>query len=207
MADILSQAHWQRRTVQIGTTGRTVSMELRRLNALSAAPFLRSLARARAAASAVWPESQKLAMGEEARTLIAGRKFEELSREEAATLIEMGRRRSVLDAEANAAFVTEIPEEMIRRLWSGWVRSIEAEIDGEAVTDAATLAEVCDLDLLCKILLELEDLCSLSRDEGKGSPSPSTSAVDGTQSGGSPVPSTSGEGGGLSSTATETPAT
>lgn len=191
MNEILSIQRWKRFERLIGRS--VVAFDLKRLNALEAAPFVRALAEARSAFSMAMPNGAIPDLPEDHTP------------EQKATQLEAIQALINRSVVARAKFFEALPDELIRRLFERAVRNVQLVLDGEDVKDGATLLEVADHQLLGAILNDLESMCSLSSDEGKDSGSRSTSGSEsGGPSGPSDATSTASSDPKSTSTATET---
>jgi hypothetical protein len=218
--ELIQQPLWRRYEYLVGGDAkRVVSFEAKRLNALTAAPFKRAMAKARQAYVAVMPEREAGRLIEIIEVVKA--EFVRLKTADAtavaaaaapdstiASLMSEHRSLQRRDAEAKAAFFETLDEDVLRNLFRRAVRSITMTVDGTAITSTDEMLEVADPDLLFFVIRTIEARCSLSAEEGKGSASPSTSSPATTGgNGASPAPSTESEAGPTSTTATETRST
>jgi hypothetical protein len=193
--EIFNTNYWEPFEYRVGggADGPLIRMELRRMNALEAAPFLRAVYRAREAAQAIAPPER----------------FQQLppdvtdEEREASRLRLQAYVRTV--AMSRLVYFENLPVDVMGKVFERCVRNVSVSVDGVALAGGRQLLDIADQSLLFAIVNELEELCSLTVPEGKGSASLSTSASTGaTDAGASPASSTGGEASQTPSIATET---
>lgn len=220
MSSPLTLRRWE--PVEYERDGVVITFEVRRLNALQAAPYRAALARAgaqliemqeeiRIARAAlppepVTPEDQPVAPAadadatEHASYEAALEAYQErhpeymdaLARHVAASAALSQRMR-----ELHARTTELLPAELVERAFRDHVRNVQGVVlDGEAITTGDALFDVADEWIVGKVMGELRRLAEIGLGEGKASASRSTSspAVP-TRDGGSGATSTESEAG------------
>ena len=220
MGEILNLSRWKRFEYET-REGQTVAFEVKRLNALEAAPFLAAMAVASGQIAECYAEIQRLTEALPADQIApAGEPIEPKdSAPDVAKAYEaeyeawgkahpeylQGLRAQTLavqkldsrSRELRAKVSELIPLDLVERAFGKYVRNVEGlELDGVRATTGPDLLEIADQRMLLDVLGHVREMSEISGPKVKASGSPSTSSlVAVTSDSGSVATHTGGEDG------------